>query len=130
MAKSPRSQILLSFKGKKRIIALCPICKAEYRGKYVLANHISRVHEKKRPYLCTICGKSQISTYKLKMHYQEVHEGKRPHICEICGKSFKKKAHVKLHMACHEENKSFQCHSCPKKFTSEKYICRNIKMAS
>ena len=54
------------------------------------------------------------------MHYQEVHEGKRPHICEICGKSFKKKAHVKLHMACHEENKSFQCHSSTKKFTSEK----------
>ena len=62
------SQILLSFKGKKRIIEPCPICKAEFKGKYVLAKHISRVHEKKRPYLCTVCGKSQVSTYLLNVH--------------------------------------------------------------
>ena len=61
------------------------ICKSFPFG---LKNHISLVHEGKKPFKCSICNVRFAQNQGLKKHIAAVHEGKKPFKCSICDDSF------------------------------------------
>ena len=72
-----------------------------------LRNHISTVHEKKKPFLCTLCGNSYPSDHYLKSHIKSVHEGERRFKCPQCDAKFSQKSGVRTHIECVHEGLYF-----------------------
>ena len=52
----------------------CSQCDAKYNHLISLKDHITGVHEGKRPYLCTICGADYTQNANLRRQIDEVHE--------------------------------------------------------
>ena len=99
----------------------------QFKSKYYVKNHVSRVHEgsnpeifprpsmvsgfisrvqKKEKFHCSICLKEFSSRYTVKRHISSVHEGNEKFACSICFKVFVTKANLKRHISqIHEKNK-------------------------
>ena len=45
----------------------------------------------------------QQTKFSLKDHISSLHEGKKPFKCDICGSSFSRKHYLKVHIAYHEK---------------------------
>ena len=86
----------------------CLICKAEFKQKPRLDNHISAMHEGNKPFVCYIRDgrkKFQCLTCKsefnekgsLDNHISSVHEGIKPHKCSLCDYTFSIKGNLKHH---------------------------------
>ena len=53
-----------------------------------MTNHVSSVHEKKKPFKCGFCEYSCSLISNMYTHDASVHEKKKPFHCSICDKSF------------------------------------------
>ena len=65
-----------------------------------LREHITSIHEKKKPYSCPICSQSFSMKKDLSQHVQCVHDGIKKFECPFCGRKFglnhQKTKHIKL----------------------------------
>lgn len=110
----------------------CDICHKEFPKKMKLKNHISSVHDDKKPHKCELCPsyfsqksfltmhinsaheksddheKEYVQNSPLNTHISPIHEGKKPHVCDICNKSYGKKDELDQHF----------CSSSPEKDNS------------
>lgn len=76
---------------------VCHICRSSFKRKYDLLQHISAVHDKKRPYKCNNCDSSFAHKGTLSKHVRTVHRRERPYMCEYCGLRFSEKGNVNKH---------------------------------
>ena len=119
---------------------MCTHCTYTTKEKHNLRNHISAVHEKKKPFLCEFCTyaascrgslnkhvklvhdktKDQLCPYcpytaglvqRLNQHINIVHKGLKPYLCDKCSYATSKKKSLMLHIkTVHEETKQFKYH--------------------
>lgn len=75
----------------------CHICGAMFKRKYDLLQHISAVHDKKRPFKCDTCDSSFAHKGTLSKHVRTVHRRERPYKCEHCGLKFSERGNVNKH---------------------------------
>ena len=104
---------------------LCPICEDQFAEIEELTEHITAVHEEKKPqndsskklYLCTICREQFANIEELVKHYSSLHEKKKPqndstkklYLCTICRDQFADiEELVKHYSSLHEEKKQLQ----------------------
>ena len=90
-------------------------------------NHVTNVHEDKKPYGCNICQKNFSRKHMLKKHVDMVHEGKKPHQCPDCDKYFGYKGHLIHHIeSVHEGKRPFKCPTCGIGMTSKRAVRDHI----
>jgi hypothetical protein len=101
---------------------MCRICDNQFATIDELTNHISKIHEEKKPqndstkklYMCTICEDHFAQLEELTNHISAVHEEKKPqndlmenvYLCKICQEPFAKIEELTKHYSLvHEEKK-------------------------
>ena len=72
--------------------------KQGFTQRITMENHISGVHEKKKPFACAYCDYHCAYQGNLNTHIQTVHEKRRPHKCEKCEYSCTQKSVLKRHV--------------------------------
>ena len=114
----------------------CLICKADFKFKQRLDNHIAAIHEGNQPFLCyDRDGKKKYQCLTCKFEFNEkasvvnhisaVHEGIKPHKCSLCDFAAVKKFTLNMHVSSvHEGKKPFACDICGNSF-KRKQILRN-----
>lgn len=75
----------------------CPVCASHFKRRYDLVQHISAVHEKRRPFPCTACDQAFAHKGTLSKHFRTVHKRERPYVCEHCGQRFSERGNVNKH---------------------------------
>ena len=79
---------VLAIHERKRQV--CATCKASFSFRSTLMTHISTIHGgKRKPFGCDICNFRALDRFNVKQHISSVHEGKRPYSCNICEATFK-----------------------------------------
>ena len=71
-----------------------------------MTNHVSSVHEKKKPFKCGYFEYSCSLISNMYTHDASVHEKKKPFHCSICDKSFFNKQKMKSHVGSVHEKKN------------------------
>ena len=105
----------------------CPSCDVRFSTNYGLKRHIASVHKGKKPFKCDSCDFSSVQKSKLRDHIEFVHEGKRPYQCSICEKSFPKKLTLLNHISSvHERNKPNKCDICDSSFVESRDLKNHI----
>ena len=105
----------------------CSYCDVSFSTNYGLKRHISSVHEGKKPFKCDTCDFSSAQKSKLRDHIEYVHEGKRPYQCSICEKSFPKQLTLFKHVSSvHERNKPNKCDICDASFVERRDLKNHI----
>ncbi|KAL0123754.1 hypothetical protein PUN28_005924 [Cardiocondyla obscurior] len=99
----------------------CDICKAEYKVKQLLLNHIQSKHSEEKRFKCAQCNKKFADMKSLYDHVL-VHTGRKPFTCEYCNLNFRRKIDRDAHRREHTNTRTYRCPDCPKIFTS--YISR------
>ncbi|XP_076750252.1 uncharacterized protein LOC143423071 [Xylocopa sonorina] len=103
--------------GKVDPIYQCDVCKATYRVKQLLVNHIKSKHNGERRYKCAQCEKGFNDTKSLYNHVL-LHTGKKPFICEYCNMSFRRKDSRDHHRRKHTGEQPYQCPDCGESFST------------
>lgn len=75
----------------------CPFCESHFKRRYDLVQHISAVHEKRRPYACDSCDQAFAHKGTLSKHVRTVHRKEKPYACEHCGQRFSERGNVNKH---------------------------------
>ena len=60
----------------------CQVCNSYFKSTRNLNNHISSVHEGKKPFQCDTCN--YVHLFYKEKHVALVHEEKKPFKCDIC----------------------------------------------
>ena len=91
---STLSKRVCQLKSSKSSHCKCSICDKESSQKGHLNEHITRVHEEKRPNKCSVCDKVFSRESKLNEHIASVHIGD----CSVCEKEFSSKSNTTSHI--------------------------------
>ena len=96
----------------------CTICFRNYKHKFILTQHLTRVHNQQTKSPCDVCGKYFLSKGNLKTHQASVHE-KLMQKCDICGKDFSSELYLSKHKKSHlQEGEQISCELCDNIFAS------------
>ena len=94
----------------------CPTYGSNNKTAFGLGQHISTVHEKKKPFSCADCTKCYANAKTLKSHIELVHKNKT-YTCSKCGKVLRSAHNLSAHVqTVHEKLKNFNCELCTKAF--------------
>ena len=116
----------------------CLVCKAEFKSKQRLDNHINANHEGDKPFVCyDRDGKQKYQCLTCKSEFNEkgsvvnhisaVHEGIKPHKCELCEFAAAKKSTLNMHVtAVHEGKKPYACDICGNSFKAKQNLRNHI----
>ena len=75
----------------------CDVCDKMLSLKGGLKNHLTKVHEGKRPYKCNICLANFTSKNQLNKHIKTINKGEKPFKCTFCESNFTEKAAFRHH---------------------------------
>lgn len=95
----------------------CDVCKAEYKAKQMLINHIKSKHSNEKQYECAQCNKRFADVKTLYRHIL-LHTNRKPFTCEYCNMSFRRKDIRDVHRRKHTNDRPYQCTDCNKSFSS------------
>lgn len=90
-------------------------------GKWLMNARCLKSHMVLHSHLTYNCHNCEYSTKKqmlLKRHLLSQHSDEKPHVCLTCGKTFKLKRALTVHVAQHNNTKSFKCTFCERVFAS------------
>ena len=88
----------------------CLICDFNFTPKDNLNEHVSTVHEGKKPFKFSNCDACFTRENHLQKHISAVHEKMKPFKCSKCESSFSLKGDMNRHnTSVHEGKKEFQC---------------------
>ena len=76
---------------------VCPQCQRSYVTKYVLKQHVDRMHNKLYRYRCETCGKGFFGRSVYDDHIA-AHTGVKRYTCSICDMIFTNKCALKAHV--------------------------------
>ncbi|XP_028133176.1 zinc finger protein 239 isoform X1 [Diabrotica virgifera virgifera] len=106
----------------------CGICTKIFSSQRALKHHIKRSHISAydHAFTCEICGhvsgtKSKFITHKLR-HMEKQFK------CKLCNKAYATKAHLKVHMSIHENNRPFLCNVCGKDFNYANALTYHMRL--
>lgn len=95
----------------------CNLCGKSFAGMSSHNRHVSRTHERARPFACDLCPATFGQKGSLDRHRAAVHLKRRPHVCELCGKGFGRADNLRIHVkTVHLKSKPFKCQTCGKAF--------------
>lgn len=106
----------------------CDKCTYVCKTKTMLRQHAA-VHLTSKDFKCTICSKAFVSTEYLAKHKRR-HERVRPYQfpCEKCVRAFRTRPSLLKHKETyHDEQHTYDCHFCGKKFGAAVYLQRHEK---
>lgn len=98
----------------------CDICTDKVDSLREAKAHFKSAHGVEGYIVC--CGRKFRQRCRLVEHVNTHFNYVYP--CPICSKNFDSRSYLTKHMACHDENKEFECDHCPKTF-SRKFMVRN-----
>ena len=113
-------------KNKHKMGAIqCEYCHKLFASNYMGIHKLTHTNEKK--HCCEKCGESFARPHNLLRHKRihllpEERNKLKKHICEICGSSFIYKCKLKIHMECHNEEKTFRCEICGTSYRASKTL--------
>ncbi|KAF3421808.1 hypothetical protein E2986_08673 [Frieseomelitta varia] len=109
----------------------CDVCSKSFSQKSKLLTHRFS-HSGQQPFKCLSCEKGYSSKSKLNAHMR-LHTKTNVHPCKMCDKIFAYPSYLREHLKTHkrssnnnakiEENKTFECVNCKKKFR----LLKNLK---
>lgn len=95
----------------------CEKCDRVYVRKAAFLRHMD-LHIKENNFLCATCNESFLTAGHLAKH-QKLHSGFKAHECHICKMKFARSTVLRRHLLkIHEEEKTYSCVFCNKKFNS------------
>ncbi|XP_072929408.1 uncharacterized protein [Epargyreus clarus] len=100
----------------RKKIFYCPVCKRNYRDKYLIMKHVSE-HFETVLHLCKVCGKLYTAKRRLAEH-MKTHSIAKNHSCKYCNKTFSKPHMLEEHLNTHTGSKPYKCPVCVKTFAS------------
>ena len=100
----------------------CKICNANFKSKFNLRRHTSKVHKDAGLYNCKVCQKVFYDIIDLKNHLLVVHIREKTYPCGSCGELFLGKVLLDLHSHKHLNN---YCLDCDKTFSSPHNLRRH-----
>ncbi|XP_072380244.1 uncharacterized protein [Diabrotica undecimpunctata] len=106
----------------------CGICKKIFSSQRALKNHIKRSHigANDQAFTCEICG--HISGTKSKFVTHKLRHSEKQFKCKLCDKAYSTKAHLKVHMSIHENNRPFLCNVCGKDFNYANALTYHMRL--
>ena len=91
----------------------CGVCNAEFASRAYVKFHIATAHDGKKPFKCEICDSAFFFESSKKRHISMVHDQKRTYACENYSKSFKNQKNLRSHKSeVHDGKKPFKCSDC------------------
>ncbi|KAI1303113.1 Zinc finger protein [Halotydeus destructor] len=112
-------------KGKDKLS--CEICGKKFQWLYSWKTHV-QAHREDNPNKCTECGMKFFNKFILQNHIRRIHEKtERTFSCELCPKRFLSKQELIQHGVSHSVDKAFSCKQCGKAFTCQRYLEKHVK---
>ncbi len=97
----------------------CHLCKLKVVNKWVLKNHIEKIHEGKRvkpterAFACSKCDKTFLYKRNLAYHMKQAHDARQNFPCNVCDKVFHWKSAFKSHVdRIHLKTTQVKCDIC------------------
>lgn len=95
------------------IQAVCETCGKVCSNKYVMHQHVRRVHMKEKQYSCSVCGKPFFGQAQMLMHQRAVHQKGSEFLCPQCGMHCSSAHKLKTHIEhSHLNKRRFRCKTC------------------
>jgi KRAB domain-containing zinc finger protein len=91
------------------------VCKKRFVSKFILKQHVQRVHGEGHQFKCDVCTKSFTILYDLKKH-KLLHSEDGPYRCDTCNMSFSLLRTLKAHVFEHTNEYAYPCDLCGKGF--------------
>ena len=104
------------------------LCDTDFTQKVSLKKHVSKAHEKVKPFKCDLCETTFTKQLSLKRHVSTIHEKNKLQTCDICNKSFTEKRSLKTHVEIvHEKKKPFMCKICNHSLSTKSNLKTHVK---
>ena len=132
MIKEGKAQIYTMKTDFKQKPFKCESCDASFDSQSEFIDHVTSVHEGKKPQeckksvQCKICKKTLPNKNSLNSHVRGVH-GPKKFECGQCDKKFSINQHLKSHLTTHTDQKPFSCKNCPKEFKNKSSLNLHVK---
>ena len=94
----------------------CGVCSRIFTNRFVLVNHIERMHGGKGPTECEFCHKKYSSVVDLIIH-KKTHVGLTPYQCQYCDQQFTNRSMVTEHERIHTGDTPYKCEFCNRGFS-------------
>ena len=98
----------------------CMFCESRFKRKQQWINHVSSVHERKKPFNCKKCDFETALKANLNRHMESIHNKSMNKIfeCKNCDKKFTSKRGLTGHVeSVHEGKKPYGCDICTSSFS-------------
>ncbi|XP_028133177.1 zinc finger protein 567 isoform X2 [Diabrotica virgifera virgifera] len=85
-----------------------------------------KLRHMEKQFKCKLCNKAYATKAHLKVH-MSIHENNRPFLCNVCGKDFNYANALTYHMRLHTGEKNYHCEYCPKRFRMINSLNRHVR---
>ncbi|XP_047522840.1 zinc finger protein 583-like isoform X2 [Pieris napi] len=112
--------------GNEQLPYTCQFCAAGFERCMELSDHVTKHHNKIKPYQCTVCNKRFTQQGGLVQHMR-AHSGDKPFNCTFCPKSFTQKSGLDQHLRIHTKSKPYKCVICSKAFCQSVHLQQHMR---
>ncbi|XP_045527088.1 zinc finger protein 233-like isoform X1 [Pieris brassicae] len=116
----------LTASGNDQLPYICQFCAAGFERCMDLSDHVTKHHNKIKPYQCTVCNKRFTQQGGLAQHMR-AHSGDKPFNCTYCPKAFTQKSGLDQHLRIHTKSKPYKCVICSKAFCQSVHLQQHMR---